>query len=243
MPSLPVEIMPLLLAFAPVFSRRVWPHVQILVVGAILTPGARQVSQVLRVMGLGGDQRFGSYRRVLNRDRWSSLAVSRILLGLVLTALLPTGPVVVGLDETIERRRGKRIRAKGLFRDAVRSSPWRKVLLPGLRWLCLMVLVPLPWAGRHWALPVLSVLTPSARANERMGRRHKPLAVWARQVIRLLHRWAPSRQLVVVGDGEYATLHLLAALKPIATVVTRLRLDAQLFALPPEHDPHRKGRP
>jgi len=243
MPVLPIEIMPLLVAFAPVFSSRVWRQVPVLVVGAILTPGARQVSRVLRVMGLGDEAQFQRYHRVLNRAVWSSLAVSRILLGLLLVTFAPAGPVVLGIDETIERRRGKRIRAKGTFRDPVRSHRGSVVLVPGLRWISLMLLVPIPWAQRTWALPFLSVLAPSERANQTAGRRHKTIAVWARQMIRVVHRWFPTRPLIVVGDSEYASLHLLAALRPIATVVTRLRLDAQLFALPPPRLPHQRGRP
>jgi hypothetical protein len=212
------------------------------VVGAILTPGARQISRVLRVMGLSEEAQFQRYHRVLNRDQWSALALSRILLGLLVATVASRGPLVIGMDETIERRRGRRIRAKGLFRDPVRSTAKRKVLVTGLRWLAVMLLVDLPWSDRPWALPILTVLTPSPQASTRLGRRHKTLAVWARQVVILLHRWLPDRAVVIVGDGEYATLELLAAVRSIATMVTRLRLDAQLYALPPPPDPHRRGR-
>jgi hypothetical protein len=243
MPVLPIAIMPVLAAFAPVFSRRVWRHVPILVVGAMLTPGARLVSRVLRVMGLAQEAHFQTYHRVLNRATWSSLAVGRILLGLLLMTFAPTGPIVVGIDETIERRRGKRIRAKGIFRDPVRSTGRQTVLVSGLRWISLMLLVRIPWAQRTWALPFLTVLAPAERANRAAGRRHKPISDWARQLVRLLHRWHPTRPLVLVGDGSYAVLDLLAALRPIATVVTRLRIDAQLFALPPPRSPGTRGRP
>ena len=80
------------------------------------------MTAALRVMGLAHTRRFERYHRVLNRARWSSLAVSRVLLGLLVAAFVPTGPLLVGIDETIERRRGKRIAAKGIYRDPVRSS-------------------------------------------------------------------------------------------------------------------------
>jgi hypothetical protein len=67
--------------------------------------------------------------------------------------------------------------------------------------------------------------------------------VWARQLLRQVHRWLPERRLVLVADSTYAALDLLAAVRPLATVVTRLRLDAQLFASVPPRCPHQKGRP
>jgi hypothetical protein len=190
----------LLAPFAPLFSRPVWRHAQVLLVGAILAPGQRMVSSVLRVMGLGRLATFQTYHRVLNRAVWSSLGASRILLGLVVSTFAPHGPLIVGIDETIERRRGKKIAAAGIYRDPVRSSHSHFVKVRGRRWICLMLLVPVPWAARVWALPFLSVLAASERAAQRRGRRYKSLTVWARQMIRQLHRWQPNRSLVVVGD-------------------------------------------
>jgi DDE superfamily endonuclease len=240
---LPADIVALLAPFAPLFSRPVWRHAQVLLVGAILVPGRRMVSSVLRVMGLGRLATFQTYHRVLNRAVWSSLGASRILLGLLVSTFAPHDPLVVGIDETIERRRGKKIAAAGIYRDPVRSSHSHFVKVRGLRWICLMLLVPVPWAARVWALPFLSVLAPSERATQRRGRRYKSLTVWARQMIRQLHRWQPDRSLVVVGDRTYAALELLDAVRSVATVVTRLRLDARLFAPAPPRLPHQKGRP
>ncbi len=242
MPVLPPHIMDVLAPFAPLFSSRVWPRVCVLVLGAILAPGDRMVSSVLRVMGLAQLPTFQNYHRVLNRARWSSLAVSRVLLGLLLVTFVPTGPLVVGIDESIERRRGPKIRAAGRYRDPVRSTQHQLVKVRGVRWISLMLLGPVPWANRVWALPFLTALTPSARADQVAGRRHKTIAVWARQLIRLLHRWYPTRSLVIVGDGECATIDLLRAVRPIATVITRLRTDAQLYAPPPPRLPGQRGR-
>src|SRR5258708_30949447 len=103
-----------------------------------------------------------------------------------------------------------------------------------------MLLVPIPWAGRTWALPIFTVLAPSEREATRTRRRYKPLTTWARQMIRQLHRWAVDRPLVVVADRAYAALELLNAVPPIATVVPRLRLDARLCAPPPPPAPPTK---
>lgn len=239
----PADIVALLSSFAPLFSRRVWRHVPLLVVGAILAPGRRMVSTVLRTLGLSQDRTFQTYHRVLNRAIWSSLKASRILLHLLVLTFAPSGPIVLGIDETIERRRGAKIAAAGIYRDPVRSSHSHFVKVNGLRWVCLMLLAPIPWAGRVWALPFLSALAPSERYAHLHGRRHKPVTLWARQLIRLAHRWLPNRSLVVVGDRSYAALDLLAALRPVATVITRLRLDARLVAPPPPRAPRQNGRP
>jgi hypothetical protein len=243
MALLPSDILALLNHFAPLFSRRTWRHVPILVVGVLLAPGRRMVSSALRAVGLAHLPTFQTYHRVLNRAVWSSLGASRILFGLLVTTFAPAGPVVVGIDETIERRRGKQIGASGIYRDPVRSSRSHFVKVRGLRWICAMLLVPIPWADRVWALPFLTVLAPSERAAARRRRRFKPLTAWARQLIRQLHRWAPERQLVVVGDRAYAALELLDAVRAVATVIARLRLDARLFAPPPPRRPGQNGRP
>jgi hypothetical protein len=235
--------MTILAPFAPVFSRPVWCHALVLLMGAILAPGQRMVTSVLRVLGLDHLASFQTYHRVLNRAVWSSLAVSRILLGLLVATFAADGPLVVGVDETIERRRGAKIKAKGIYRDPVRSSHSHFVKASGLRWICMMLLVPLPWTDRVWALPFLTALAPSERYHAERGRRHKAITDWARQMIRLLHRWYPSRRLVIVGDSEYAALDFLAAVRPVATIVTRLRLDARLFAPAPPRRPRQMGRP
>src|SRR5215467_8900195 len=171
---LPADMVAFLAPFAPLFSRPVWRHVQVLLAGAILAPGRRMVSSALRAVGLGRLSQFQRYHRVLNRAVWSSLGASRILLGLLVATLAPSGPLVVGIDETIERRRGAKIAAAGIYRDPVRSSRSHFVKVNGLRWICLMLLVPIPWAGRAWALPFLTALAPSERYAQRRGRRFKP---------------------------------------------------------------------
>ena len=108
--------------FAPLFSKRVFRHAQVLLIGAILAPGRRTVSSALRAMGLDREKRFHRYHRVLSRARWSSLEASRILLGVLLESFVGEGPLILGLDETLERRYGKKISARGVYRDPVRST-------------------------------------------------------------------------------------------------------------------------
>src|SRR6266478_34366 len=207
MPPLPEAIIRILAPFAPLFSRRVWYHAQSLLLGAILTPGARTVTAALRVMGLAMEHRFTNYHRVLNRTTWSALQASRILLGLLVARLVPPGaPIVLGADDTIERRSGRQITAKGCYRDAVRSTKKHVIRCFGLKWVVMMLLVPVPWARRVWALPFLTALCrPAAKQDQR---RHKTSVDWVRQMIQQVRRWLPERKLVLVVDGGFAAVSL-----------------------------------
>jgi hypothetical protein len=244
---LPVEIIAVLQPFAPAFRTCVWEWAKVLLVGAILAPGGRTVTSVLRVVGLSQERHFANYHRVLNRDHWSSRALSRILLGLLLHAFVSAAaPVVVGIDETIERRRGAKIAAKGIYRDPVRTSKEHFVKTSGLRWISLQLLAPIPWAQRVWGLPFLTVLAPSERYHQKRGRRHKTITAWGRQMLLQLRRWLPERAIVVVADSTYAVLELLDRCRRLArpiTVITRLRLDAALYDPAPVRPAGTKGRP
>ncbi len=209
---LPSRFAAVILSFAPLFSRRSWRRAEVLLIGAILVPGKRTVTSLLRIAGLRHERRFVNYHRVLNRAVWSARAAARPLLGMLIEAFVPDGPVVLGIDDTIERRRGRRIGAKGVYRDPVRSSHGHFVKASGLRWLSLMLLAPIPWAERVWALPFLTALAPSERYCREHGRRHKRLTDWARQLVLQVRRWLPRRDLVLVGDSGFAALELLAAL-------------------------------
>jgi hypothetical protein len=207
MRTLPTQMIRVLLPFVPLFSRRVFGHAQVLLAGAILAPGARTVSSALRAMGLDQEKRFHRYHRVLSRASWSSLEVARVLLRLVVEAFVPEGsPLVVGIDETLERRYGKKISARGVYRDPVRSTHETFVKSSGLRWVCAMLLVEIPWAARVWGLPFLSALAPSERYAAKRGKRHKKITEWAWQLLLVLRRWYPEREIVAVADRAYASL-------------------------------------
>jgi hypothetical protein len=233
--------------FAPLFSERVFRHVQVLLAGTILAPGKRTVSSALRAMGLGQQKCFHRYHRVLSHASWSSVKASRILLRSLVEVFVPEGdPLVVGIDETLERRYGKKIAAKGIYRDPVRSTHETFVKSSGLRWVCVMLLVEVPWASRVWALPFLSALAPSERYAAKRGRRHKKITEWAWQLLLLLRRWYPQREIVAVADRAYASLKLLSRCRSLSkpvTFITRLRLDAALYEPAPPRRPGQRGRP
>lgn len=241
MPPLPETIILVFAPFVPLFSPRVWRHAQVLLLGAILTSGPRTVTAALRAMGLATERHFTNYHRVLNRATWSARQASQMLLGLLITALVPPGaPIILGADDTVERRSGRKITAKGCYRDAVRSTQKHVIRCFGLKWVSMMLLVPVPWSRRVWALPFLTALCWPTEQGGR--RRHKTSVDWVRQMMKQVRRWLPGRRLVVVVDGGFAAVSLaLACVRSRVAMVSRLRWDAALYHPPGPQPPGKRG--
>jgi len=200
--------------------------------GAILCKGGRTVCGSLKVMGLRGEKAFTSYHRVLNRAQWDALKGAKILLMQIISTLGIT-ELVVALDDHVERRSGEKISSKGCYRDAVRSSRGFLVRCFGLKWVAMMVVTKLPWSVRIFALPFLTVLAPSQKANRARNKKHKTSVDWARQMCCQLRRWLPDMPIRSVVDGAFATAQLAwTALKLNISLISRLRLDARLFDFP-----------
>ena len=245
----PIWLMTILSDFAPIiYTESTWYKIEVLVMGAILATGKRTITSVLAVMGLKDEPKYAQYHQVLSRAKWSGLDASAILLRLLLKTFDVGGPLVFGIDESIERRRGEKISAKGIYRDPVRSSKSHFVKASGLRWISMMWLTEIPWAQRIWALPFLTALAPSERyyMEQKHGRKHKKITDWARQLVFQLRRWLPDKALIIVGDNAYSALdflHACQSLKSPVTVITRLRLDAALYEPAPPKKPKQIGRP
>jgi DDE superfamily endonuclease len=240
---LPESLLSRLAGLPGLFSRPTWQNVLLLVAGAILAPGKRTVTAALRILGREQDNDFPIYHGVLNKAVWSSRAVAGWLLRLLVASFLSAdATVVIGIDDTIERRWGAKISARGIYRDPVRSSKGHFVKTSGLRWLSAQLLVHIPWAGRIMGLPFLTVLAPSRRFYADKPRSPKTLLDQARQVALQIHRWLPGRKSVLVGDTAFSAIDFLAAMRGHVSVVTRLRLDANLYAPAPPRRPGR-GRP
>jgi hypothetical protein len=243
MPCLPPRFAAVILGFAPLFLQRTWRHARVLLTGAILAPGQRTVTSILRITGLAREQRFVNYHRVLNRAAWCPRVALRVLLSLLVAAFAPSGPVVLGIDDTIERRRGRRIAAKGIYRDPVRSSHGHFVKASGLRWLSLMLLAPIPWAGRIWALPFLTALAPSERSCQQRGQRHKKLTDWGRQLVLQARRWLPGRALVVVCSAAIRVVSRIASsgMRPSGWLLPHLICSPPVFIGEGEHGADQHG--
>ncbi|MBN1449432.1 MAG: transposase [Anaerolineales bacterium] len=245
MPSPSPEIIQLLSVFSVAFTAPTFAKVMVLIFGTIMAPGRRTVTAALRMMGLGDDPHYSKYHRVLNRDRWSLWVVSKILLGLIILIFLPAGiPLILVIDETLERRRGKKIKHKGWFRDPILSTKEHVVTALGLRWICLAVLVPVPWSQRPWALPFMTVLALGQKTSARLNKRHRTLVQWTEFMIDKVRRWQPEREITLVGDGSYAAIVLVQhcqRLKKPVKLVSRLRLDARLFDSPAPQPKSKRG--
>jgi hypothetical protein len=237
MPNLAPVLVRLLAVFAPAFTAPTFAHALTLAYGAILAPGRRTVTAPLCAVGRNDERHFTTYHRVPNRATWSPLALSKALLGLILTALVDAdAPLLPVIDDTLERRHGRRVADKARYHDPVRSASGHVVTTGGVRWRCVCALVRVPWSSCPWALPFLTVPCPTPAVSARLGQRQRTVPARAATLIRLIRRWQPDRPLVLTGDsgsGVVARARTCRALD--VTLVARLRLEAALYApVPPQ---------
>ncbi len=183
---LPEPMRAVLAAFRPLFTAPT-------LTGTLLAHGRRSVASALRHTGHEGETNFSAFHQVLNRARWSPLAVSRQLLQLIVDTFVQEGGTLeLVIDETLERRRGSQISKRGHYRDSMLSSRKKSVSSPGLRWIMMAVVVTLPWTKQHCALPFLCVLTTIPEVSATLGKRHKTVGMWAHQMGSLVRRWFPT---------------------------------------------------
>jgi len=235
--------------FSCAFRKDVWQKAQLLLTGAIICPGSRTVCNLLRSLGMQAEVCFPKFHRLLSHDKWSAKWLSGVLLKLLVNTFIGRDEALVfGLDDTIERRWGRKISKRGIYRDPVRSSKSHFVKCSGLRWLSVMLLTSLPWleAGVFWALPVLTALCPSERFYKSQGKEAKKLTDWARQIITWLSRntTALKRPIYLTGDGSFAVYELLMHAQRLDIgMIVRMKLNARLFHLPPAQWPKSKRGP
>lgn len=236
MPVPSPEIIQLLATFAPALSAPSYGHALVLLYGTILGSGRRTVTSALRALGRRDETHFTNYHRFFNRAQWSGWVLSKLLLGLLIRFFLaPEAPLLLLIDETLERRRGAKIIYKGWFRDAVQSSANHVTKSLGIRWCCVCLLVEVPWSRRAWALPFVLMPVLSPKTSAQLGKVHRTSVEWAAYLVDKVRRWQPQREIVLVGDGAYAAIELvqqcqaMSVLAPPVKLVSRLRLDAALY--------------
>jgi hypothetical protein len=230
-----VALLPLLTPFAVAFTAPTFRHVLVLVAGTLLASGRRTVAAALRAVGLAEERRFTTYHRVLNRGAWSALLLSRLLLALLVrTFLAPDAPLELVVDGTLERRRGRKLAYKGRFHDAVRSQPGRVVTSEAIHWVCVALLVPVPWSRRRWALPFLVIPTLAPATSAKLGKAHRTAPERTEVLVRLVRRWQPHRAIQAVGDSSLAAMGLAHTCRASRVrLISRLVLNAQLYEPPP----------
>jgi len=243
--SLSAPILTVLHEFESAFSPSIWPRVQVLMVGTLLARGRRTVTAALRCTGLSDEVHFSSYHQVLNRARWSALELSRRLLQLLVKSFVAVGgSLTFVIDETLERRWGRRIKKRGHYRDPLASRKQRSVAASGLRWVVLTLVITPPWTQRSWALPVMSVPAPTPEVSKRLQQRHKTVPERARQMILRVRRWLPEADITVLGDQTYSVHALGRRLaRHRVRLIAPLRLDASLYAPAPPRRAGTTGRP
>ncbi|MBA2681738.1 MAG: transposase [Ktedonobacteraceae bacterium] len=239
---------PLLKVLAPfrsAFTDPSWKNVLVLVEGTLLAHGRRTVTAALRMMGLSENAHFNVFHHTLSRAHWSAFRLSRMLLLLLVQTFVPPNAMVeMVVDETLERRWGPHIHKCAYYHDPVRSSQKYRKISRGLKWLCLMLLITPPWTSQTWALPFLCVLLSSEKVDTKLGRRHKTVPEWTRQLVKVVHRWLPNRPIKLIGDGAYSVVELgLVCRKQQATLIAPLRFDACLYTPPPTRHSRQEGRP
>ncbi len=242
---LPSEIITVLAHFAPAFTQPSYRKVVVLLAGTILARGRRTVTAALRAVGLQQDKRWAKYHHLFNRASWSGLAVSGLLLRLLVSTFVASGATVeLVIDETLERRWGRKISKRGHWRDSLASSKGLNVSTSGLRWLVLAVVVKLPWSQDYWALPCLSVVLTTPKVSQQLGQRHKTVAQVSGQMVQWVRRVLPGRRIKLIGDGAYSVIELgLTCRASGVSLIAPLRLDARLFGPPPSVTGKQVGRP
>lgn len=238
--SLSPSIIAILWPFSVLFSRSSWQTALTLLLGSMLCKGRRTVTGILRAIGLSQGSGFSKYHRILNSLDWSAKRGSEILLKILLKIV---GEVVILIDETLERRKGKKIRAKGYYRDALRSSRSQVVNTTGLKWLVMALSFRFNFAKRAFALPFFTVLEPSEKSTKKQGKRHKTTLDWSVQMVLQVVRWIPNIPFILVGDGGFACTKLAwVCFKNKIALVSRLKMNARIYALPEEVPAGKRGR-
>lgn len=242
---LPDPIIAIFIHFQPLLTTPTYRKMLLLVCGTLLAKGRRTVTAALKMLGLDQDHNWPKFHNVLNRAKWNGLAVSGVLLKLLITTFLPPdAPVEVVLDETLERRWGRKIKKKGHWRDSVASSHGLHVATIGLRWLVAALVVKLPWSRRPWALPFVSVLLTTPKVSKELGLQHHTCTDRTVQLVKWLRRNLGSRPIKVIGDGAYSVINLgLLCQKLRVTLIAPMRLDARLFGPKPTRLVGTIGRP
>ncbi len=244
--SIPKPAQPLVSTFSVAFTRPTFQRVTVLILGAILAPRQRTVTNVLRTVGPLAQGHWSDFHRVLCRAAWSCWPLGKVLAALILELIPPEQPVVCPVDDTTPQHKGKCVYGKGRHHDGCRSTHSHVVWVWGHKWVVLAINVKFPFAQRPWALPMLCALYRPEELNRAEDRRHKTPIRLAMQLMATLIHWFPERKFILVGDGGYAS-HELARFcwrhRQHVTLISRFHPQANLYDAPPKSRSGKTGRP
>jgi hypothetical protein len=242
---IPTAAQPLVESVRGVFTRPTFDRFLLLVCGVIVTMGRRTVSRALRVIEPHFDGHWCNYHRVYSQARFSMWKLAAAVVRQVVAILPEQEPIVLIVDDTVQRKWGSHVWAKEAHRDAKRSSRSRLNTTFGHKWLVLCILVKLPAISRPWALPVLCGLCRSKKTACKTGQRPKSASRISRQLLIRLMRWFPHRRFILLGDARavsHEVAHFVHEHRDRITLVSRLRSDANLYDPPRRRSGARKGR-
>lgn len=242
MSRLPPSILAFLAPFFVLFHvKKSFSKFLLFFIGSVSCRTGTTVCACLRALGMKGEKAFANYHHFLNRCRFSLLDASRILIQMLLP--LTGSEITLVVDEHLERRRGKKIKAKATYRDPVASSKQWKVKCTGLKWIVVSLLIRFPWSTRPFALPVLCALRYPEDHPKNLKRHTRSGIDIVCQMLFVIRRWFPDSHITVLGDGDYARVKLCRVCKRLSMeLITRLRADARLHEKP-EQLKNKRGRP
>jgi len=232
MSTLPKSILQFLQPFSSIFcTQKTFAKMIVLFSGFLLCSGGRTVCSCLKALGMHGERAFSNYHHVLNRCNWSALQGAEQVLKLLLT--LKSGMLVLVVDEHLERRKGKNIKAKAIYRDAVASSSSWLVKCLGIHWVVLSCLISFPWSTRSFALPFFCVPVLPEDHPLHQKRKYRTGIDLLCQMLCVVRKWLPKESILIIGDGDYARVKLASTCTKLdMTLITRLRSDARLHDFP-----------
>ena len=210
--------------------------------GWILCTSKHTITGVIRAAGVVGKREHGGYHRFFNTAAWSADEVGLALMALILTLLPKNNRVVLTVDDTLARHTGKHIEGGAMHRDPLLSTGKKPFFHFGHNWVVVaVVFVFLRW-GKTFSLPVLVRLYRTEKLNKKLDRPHRKKTELCDEMLQLAAESFPNRKFLVIGDNAYVNRSVIRPLPINIDLLGRGRMDAALYAPPPEKKAKQRGR-
>jgi hypothetical protein len=202
----------------------------------------RTVTRMILAAGEAADKHYSSYHRLLSAARWSLDAVGLAVFDLIAPYL---GDVVMlGVDDTLARKRGLKMFGAGMHHDPLLSSRGKAITNWGHSWVMLGVIIEFPFRrGHYYCLPLFFRLYLNKKSAARHRRAYRTRPELAVELLLVLSNHAKNRRFHAVADSAYGGKSVLCHLPENCHLTSRLPLDARLYDAPPSRSPGQPGRP